>query len=108
MTQQFKFGDRVKHPKYGECMVVTQWYDMDTDEPTWVGIISEEHGEIDARHEELELIPHPDTIRLDFIINNTSAFQKRQIVNNRYQKPMPNSFRQAIDNAMQAEQSKKV
>lgn len=64
---QFKFGDRVRHPKYGECMVVTQWYDADTDDPTWVSIISEEHGECDTRHEELELVPHPDTVRLDFI-----------------------------------------
>lgn len=100
MKNEFKFGDRVHHQKYGECFVIDQWFDSETNEPTWVNIISERYGAYEVGVDELELIPHSDTARLDYIINNTSAFQKRNIVGNRYQQTMPSDFRQAIDEAM--------
>ncbi|SSY81084.1 Uncharacterised protein [Alysiella crassa] len=112
MTQKFKFGDRVRHPKYGECMVVTQWYDADTDDPTWVSIISEIHGECDSRHEELESIPHPDTARLNFIQENfieIKVFDDERQTNyfciNNNMSNANESIRALIDNAMQREQT---
>ncbi|ULJ66213.1 hypothetical protein [Wielerella bovis] len=124
MTQQFKFGDRVIHPKYGECMVVTQWYNSDADDPTWVAIISEVHGKCNARHEELELIPHSDTVKLDWLEKNQFELGTYYdddglgFIDLRYVVYQPDkqgcriklsdekSYRQAIDKAMQQEQEK--
>ncbi|ULJ64013.1 hypothetical protein [Wielerella bovis] len=101
-------------------MVVTQWYDTDTEDPTWVSIISEVHGECDARHEELELIPHSDTVKLDWLQSNVLVFsgEKIAIINDgldfyltdnpekpELENPMK-TLRQAIENAMQQEQEK--
>lgn len=121
MKHEFKFGDRVRHTKYGECMVVTQRYDSDTDDPTWVSIISEAYGECDARHEELEFIPHPDTARLDWLEKNQfelGAYYDDGLgfIDLRYVVYQPDkqgcriklsdekSYRQAIDEAMKQEQ----
>lgn len=63
MTQQFKFGDRVIDTALGlgECVVIN------TSENS-VYIINE-RGDYNAvaQPETLEIVPHPDTIRLEFI-----------------------------------------
>lgn len=64
MTQQFKFGDRVKYKSLGECVVINS--------SEHFCYVMNEKGDYNtiANPEELELIPHPDTVRLDFIQKN--------------------------------------
>lgn len=62
MTQQFKFGDRVKRKSDGAVGVV-----VDTKfQSVWVvfegSAVSDFYDD-----DEFEIIPHPDTVRLEFI-----------------------------------------
>jgi hypothetical protein len=61
MINKFKFGDRVKDTALGlgECVVINA-----SENSVY---IMNERGDYNvvARPESLELIPHPDTIRLD-------------------------------------------
>lgn len=70
MTQQFKFGDIVRHPDFKtECVFIRQWYDDETKEKTWAEVFNDDECENQTRlvtHEPLELVPHPDTARLDW------------------------------------------
>lgn len=64
MTQQFKFGDIVRHPDFEtECVFIRQWYDDETKEKTWAEVFNNDECETQTRlvtHEPLELVPHPD------------------------------------------------
>ena len=69
MTQQFKFGDMVKsrmHPNKTLGLVV------DAGSNQYSYIIRWEHtkGVSQEHTESLELIPHPDTVRLDWLLEN--------------------------------------
>lgn len=62
MVQQFKFGDRVKRKSDGAVGVV-----VDTKfQSVWVvfegSVVSDFYDD-----DEFEIIPHPDTVRLEFI-----------------------------------------
>lgn len=63
MTQQFKFGDRVIDKAFGlgECVVINSFENA-------VYVINE-RGDYNAvaHPETLEIIPHPDTVRLEFV-----------------------------------------
>lgn len=63
MTQQFKFGDRVIDTALGlgECVVINV-----SENSVYV---MNERGDYNAvaQPETLEIVPHPDTIRLEFI-----------------------------------------
>lgn len=63
MTQQFKFGDRVKCQFLGECVVINS--------SEHFCYVMNEKGNYNtiANPEHLELVPHPDTVRLDYIQN---------------------------------------
>lgn len=69
MTQQFKFGDMVRHPDFETpCVFIRQYYDAETGEKTWAEVFNDDECETQTRmvtHENLELIPHPDTVRLE-------------------------------------------
>ena len=70
MTQQFKFGDMVKsrmHPNKTLGLVV------DAGSNQYSYIIRWEHtkGVSQEHTESLELIPHPDTVRLDWLLENS-------------------------------------
>lgn len=69
MTHKFKFGDRVidKTLWLGECVVIN------TDENSVY--IMNERGDYNvvARPESLELIPHPDTVRLAYIAKEADS-----------------------------------
>ncbi|EGY53107.1 hypothetical protein [Neisseria shayeganii] len=61
MTQQFKFGDLVRHKETGNIGSVVDFK---------FGVVVALHGDthLDTFGEdELELIPHPDTVRLERI-----------------------------------------
>ena len=69
MTQQLKFGDMVKsrmHPNKTLGLVV------DAGSNQYSYIIRWEHtkGVSQEHTESLELIPHPDTVRLDWLLEN--------------------------------------
>ena len=70
---EFKFGDRVRDKALGlgECVVIN------TSENS-VYIINE-RGDYNAvaRPETLEIIPHPDTVRLDWLLKNDCALTER-------------------------------
>lgn len=66
MTQQFKFGDRVRDKTLGlgECVVINA-----SDDAVYVMNTRGDYNVV-ARPEHLELIPHPDTVRLDWLGKN--------------------------------------
>lgn len=75
MTQQFKFGDivRIKETGYTGSVIDFKF-----------GVVVASHGDtsIDTfDSDELELIPHPDTSRLDFIekVINIDGMVKRKM-----------------------------
>lgn len=70
MTQQFKFGDRVRDKTLGlgECVVINA-----SDDAVYVMNTSGDYNVV-ARPEHLELIPHPDTVRLDYLLFNEYAY----------------------------------
>ncbi|HFC7929693.1 TPA: hypothetical protein ACFO2M_001218 [Neisseria meningitidis] len=78
MTNQFKFGDRVidKALGLGECVVINA-----SENSVY---IMNERGEYNvvARPETLEIVPHPDTERLDFVerIINIDGMVKREMM----------------------------
>ncbi|WP_153712219.1 hypothetical protein [Eikenella corrodens] len=63
MTHQFKFGDRVRDKTLGlgECVVINA-----SDDAVYVMNTRGDYNVV-ARPEHLELIPHPDTERLDWL-----------------------------------------
>lgn len=73
MTQQFKFGDRVIDTALGlgECVVINA-----SENSVY---IMNERGDYNAvaRPETLEIIPHPDTVRLDWLLKNDCALTER-------------------------------
>lgn len=64
MTQQFKFGDRVRWIN-NPGQFIYLYPAKRTPEVSWV--IGEEGGQYLADHIDLEPIPHPDTARLDWL-----------------------------------------
>lgn len=73
MTHQFKFGDRVIDKAFGlgECVVINTFEDC-------VHIRNEQGGyNLAAKADSLELIPHPDTVRLDWLLKNDCALTER-------------------------------
>lgn len=69
MTQQFKFGDRVRDTALGlgECVVINA-----SENSVYV---MNERGDYNAvaHPETLEIIPHPDTVRLEFVAGKYGA-----------------------------------
>ena len=63
MTQQFEFGDRVRDKTLGlgECVVINA-----SDDAVYVMNTRGDYNVV-ARPEHLELIPHPDTERIDWL-----------------------------------------
>ena len=73
MTKQFKFGDRVidKALGLGECVVINV-----SENSVY---IMNERGDYNtvAQPETLEIVPHPDTVRLDWLLKNDCALTER-------------------------------
>lgn len=106
MTQQFKFGDRVKRKSDGAVGVV-----VDTKfQSIWVvfegSVVSDFYDD-----DEFEIVPHPDTVRLDYIerVINIDGMVKREmrkgwvlVVNDDIELTAPKPLlRDAIDDAME-------
>lgn len=97
MTQQFKFGDRVRHKEHGESVVV--WTTDDTADQ-WVEV-AYQNGKANAYpNTDLELIPHPDTVRLDWLADHDQHIGNVQLPAECVACNL-HSMRDAIDMAMQ-------
>lgn len=64
MTHQFKFGDMVRHKKYGIGVIS---YVKEGNIDFYVSFKDDSHFDAWINAENLELIPHPDTARLDWL-----------------------------------------
>ena len=114
MTQQFKFGDRVKCIPTPESIGVVL---SEVDEYGYVNVMFDDALEVeDFPVSGLELIPHPDTVRLDWLIKRNFDFQKCYDMGGRWWYE-DNSFdeiegtegmteREAIDKVMEKETEK--
>jgi len=93
MTQQFKFGDIVRDASLGVCVVIN------TSEHFAYIMNSRGGYNTLANPADLELIPHPDTERLDWLADPTNEIGKVMLpgwCSGEY-----DSLRDAIDAAMQ-------
>ena len=73
MTQQFKFGDRVKRKSDGAVGVVAGISFQSV-------LVFFEGNSVSGFYDdddEFELIPHPDTVRLDWLLKNDCALTER-------------------------------
>lgn len=114
MTQQFKFGDRVRRKNFPELNhqhFITVEFKTHSDGYPEITIISELGLVSKVPAECFELVPHPDTVRLDWLIKRNFDFQKCYDMGGRWWYE-DNSFdeiegtegmteREAIDMAMQ-------
>lgn len=89
MTQQLKFGDRVRRKSDGATgVVIHQQF-----QSVWVVFEGSTTSDVDYA-DEFELIPHPDTIRLDWLL------EKDPQLRSRWCKDEHDNLRDAIDAAM--------
>ena len=101
MTQQFKFGDRVKRFPTPESIGVVL---SEEDEYGYVNVMFDDALEVeDFPVSGLELIPHPDTVRLDWLadLSNPANPIARVVPIEIYLGKRLNGLRDAIDAAMQ-------
>lgn len=96
MTYQFKFGDRVidKTKFLGECVVINA-----SEKSVY---IMNERGDYNvlARPETLEIVPQPDTVRLDWLADKHNKIGSVLLPRECVEKHLDN-MRDAIDAAMQ-------
>lgn len=92
---EFEFGDRVKHPKYGVGFVMRHAANT-------VEVMFENRSYRDTQVADIELIPHPDTVRLDWL-EKTFGHKVVAILDLNIE----HTYRQAIDEAMQSTQSER-
>ena len=77
MTHQFKFGDRVrlKDDKEEQGFILDIYGDKE--HGYFAVVIFKEHGNVDHEIDEIEPVPHPDTVRLDWLAKNDCALTER-------------------------------
>lgn len=94
MTQQFKFGDIVRDASLGVCVVIN------TSEH--FAYIMNSRGDYNtlANPADLELIPHPDTARLDWLADPANKIGSVILPTECVEQHL-DSMRDAIDAAMQ-------
>lgn len=97
MTQQFKFGDRVRWIN-NPGQFIYLYPAKRTPEVSWV--IGEEGGQYLADHIDLEPIRHPDTVRLDWLADRDNHIGNVQLPAECVACNL-HSLRDAIDMAMQ-------
>ena len=97
MTQQFKFGDRVKCIPTPESIGVVL---SEVDEYGYVNVMFDDALEVeDFPVSGLELIPHPDTARIDWLADPANKIGN--VILPGWCSDEYNSLRDAIDAAMQ-------
>lgn len=93
MTQQFKFGDIVRDASLGVCVVIN------TSEHFAYIVNSRGDYNTLANPADLELIPHPDTIRLDWLADPANKIGSVILPTECVEQHL-DSMRDAIDAAM--------
>lgn len=97
MTNQFKFGDLVRCEGYPTTGVIVGLNDKDnTAAVCFVGLY---HPERRIEINSLELIPHPDTVRLDWLADRHNKIGSVLLPRECVEKHLDN-MRDAIDAAM--------
>lgn len=97
MTKQFKFGDLVSHKDYPTTGVVVGLNEMgDIATVCFVALYRPERIETNS----LKLIPHPDTVRLDWLADKHNKIGSVLLPRECVEKHLDN-MRGAIDAAMQ-------
>ena len=101
MTQQFKFGDIVRDASLGVCVVIN------TSEH--FAYIMNSRGDYNtlANPADLELIPHPDTIRLDWLADPANKIGSVILPTECVEQHL-DSMRDAIDAAMRIQAAEAV
>ena len=100
MTHKFKFGDRVKDTALGlgECVVINA-------SETSVYVMNERGDyNVVARPETLEIVPHPDTVRLDWLADKNNPLGSVLLPTECVEQHL-DSMRDAIDAAMKLAES---
>lgn len=80
MTQQFKFGNRVRRKNFPELNhqhFITVEFKTHSNSYPEITIISELGLVSKVPAECFELVPHPDTVRLDWLAKNDCALTER-------------------------------
>ena len=101
MTQQFKFGDIVLHKETGQKGSVIDFK---------FGVVVALHGDthIDTfDYNEIELVPHPDTVRLDWLADPANKIGSVILPTECVEQHL-DSMRDAIDAAMRIQAAKAV
>ncbi|HID7727964.1 TPA: hypothetical protein ACXH8Z_000120 [Neisseria meningitidis] len=100
MTHKFKFGNRVidNDMRLGECVVINA-------SEKFVYIMNEQGDyNVLARPETLEIVPHPDTVRLDWLADKHNKIGSVLLPRECVEKHLDN-MRDAIDAAMRLTES---
>ena len=97
MTQQFKFGDLVRRSRDIRRFVYLHQADAHPEEG-WIR--SESGGDYLVTHSELTPVPHPDTVRLDWLADRDQHIGNVQLPAECVTCNL-HSLRDAIDMAMQ-------
>lgn len=101
MTQQFKFGDIVRDASLGVCVVIN------TSEHFAYIVNSRGDYNTLANPADLELIPHPDTIRLDWLADPANKIGSVILPTECVEQHL-DSMRDAIDAAMRIQAAEAV
>lgn len=75
MTQKFKFGDIVKSREYIALLDKPLCFFRYSEKSDWAECLEQDGTFHFLKVEDLELVPHPDTVRLDFIQNSSTEIQ---------------------------------
>ena len=97
MTHQFKFGDRVRWSDIPHQFV---YLHQDDAHPEAGWIHSDDGGQYLAAHSALTAVPHPDTVRLDWLADRDQHIGNVQLPAECVACNL-HSMRDAIDMAMQ-------
>lgn len=107
MTQQFKFGDRVRYKELGAVGVVVDikfdslWVIFEGDSIVKGDSIVEVDSIVDFYDfDEFEPVPHPDTVRLDWLADPANKIGNVILPTECVERHL-DSLRDAIDAAMQ-------
>lgn len=101
MTQQFKFGDIVRDASLGVCVVIN------TSEHFAYIVNSRGDYNTLANPADLELIPHPDTARLDWLADPANKIGSVILPTECVEQHL-DSMRDAIDAAMRIQAAEAV
>nr|WP_101128274.1 hypothetical protein [Neisseria meningitidis] len=101
MTQQFKFGDRAIHRTSGSICLIVDDTPVTTDDGKilWRVVDEDGFGGMCSDYK-LTPVPHPDTVRLDWLADRDQHIGNVQLPTECVEQHL-DSMRDAIDAAMQ-------